>query len=39
VGWLLALPAALLAGLLLEFLVFRHLYDRDHLQQVLATFG
>ncbi|HZF77357.1 MAG TPA: branched-chain amino acid ABC transporter permease [Acetobacteraceae bacterium] len=36
---LLALPAALLAGLLLEFLVFRHLYDRDHLQQVLATFG
>jgi branched-chain amino acid transport system permease protein len=36
---LLALPAALVVGLLLEFLVFRHLYDRDHLQQVLATFG
>ncbi len=36
---LLALPAALLFGLLLEFLVFRHLYDRDHLSQVLATFG
>jgi len=36
---LLALPAALLVGLLLEFLVFRHLYDRDHLSQVLATFG
>ncbi len=36
---LLALPAALLIGLLLEFLVFRHLYDRDHLSQVLATFG
>ena len=36
---LLALPAALAIGLLLEFLVFRHLYDRDHLQQVLATFG
>ncbi len=36
---LLALPAALLLGLVLEFLVFRHLYDRDHLQQVLATFG
>lgn len=38
-GLLLALPAALLAGLVLEFLVFRHLYDRDHLAQVLATFG
>ena len=38
-GLLLALPAALLAGLLLEVLVFRHLYARDHLSQVLATFG
>lgn len=36
---ILALPLALALGLLLEFLVFRHLYDRDHLQQVLATFG
>lgn len=35
----LALPATLALGLLLEFLVFRHLYDRDHLTQVLATFG
>lgn len=35
----LALPLALLLGLVLEFLVFRHLYDRDHLSQVLATFG
>jgi branched-chain amino acid transport system permease protein len=39
----LALPAALLAtlifGLILEVTVFRHLYDRDHLEQVLATFG
>jgi branched-chain amino acid transport system permease protein len=35
----LALPAALAVGLVLEFLVFRHLYDRDHLAQVLATFG
>ncbi|WP_431281686.1 branched-chain amino acid ABC transporter permease [Humitalea sp. 24SJ18S-53] len=34
-----ALPAALAFGLLLEWLVFRHLYDRDHLSQVLATFG
>ena len=35
----LALLAALAFGLVLEFLVFRHLYDRDHLDQVLATFG
>jgi branched-chain amino acid transport system permease protein len=35
----LALLAALVFGLLLEFLVFRHLYDRDHLDQVIATFG
>ncbi|MBW8269248.1 branched-chain amino acid ABC transporter permease [Caldovatus aquaticus] len=38
-GLLLALPAALAAGLALELLVFRHLYGRDHLAQVLATFG
>lgn len=38
-GLLLALPAALAAGLVLEVLVFRHLYARDHLSQVLATFG
>src|ERR687890_2246719 len=40
-GWalLLALPSTLAFGLLLEALVFRHLYDRDHLDQVLATFG
>jgi branched-chain amino acid transport system permease protein len=35
----LSLPSALAFGLALEWLVFRHLYDRDHLQQVLATFG
>jgi branched-chain amino acid transport system permease protein len=35
----LALAAALIFGLLLEFSVFRHLYDRDHLDQVIATFG
>ncbi len=35
----LALPAALVVGIVLEFLVFRHLYDRDHMAQVLATFG
>ena len=36
---MLALVAALAFGLLLEFTVFRHLYDRDHLEQVIATFG
>lgn len=35
----LALAAALVVGLVLEVLVFRRLYDRDHLDQVLATFG
>src|SRR5882757_569680 len=35
----LALGASLAFGLLLEFAVFRHLYDRDHLDQVVATFG
>jgi branched-chain amino acid transport system permease protein len=38
-GLLLALPTALAFGLLLELLVFRQLYERDHLDQVLATFG
>lgn len=36
---ILALASALALGLVLEFLVFRQLYDRDHLDQVLATFG
>ena len=36
---ILALLASLGFGLLLEFLVFRHLYERDHLDQVIATFG
>ncbi|MBO6757636.1 MAG: branched-chain amino acid ABC transporter permease [Roseibium sp.] len=36
---LLALVLSLFFGLVLEFFVFRHLYDRDHLDQVLATFG
>ncbi len=36
---ILALLASLAFGLLLEFLVFRHLYGRDHLDQLRATFG
>jgi branched-chain amino acid transport system permease protein len=39
IGLVLALPAALLIGLALEVAVFRHLYARDHLSHVLATFG
>ena len=38
-GLAIALPAALLFGIALERLIFAHLYDRDHLEQVLATFG
>jgi branched-chain amino acid transport system permease protein len=36
---LLACVTAGIVGLALEWLVFRHLYDRSHLDQVLATFG
>jgi len=36
---LLGLPLALLLGWLLEWLVFSHLYRRDHLEQVLLTYG
>jgi branched-chain amino acid transport system permease protein len=35
----LALPATLLVGVIVEVLVLRTLYERDHLDQVLATFG
>ena len=35
----LSLGTALIFGLLLEYLIFRHLYNRSHLDQVLATFG
>ncbi len=38
-GLLAALPAAALTGMLVEFLILRRLYHRDHLDQVLATFG
>ena len=37
-GLLLALPAAFLFGLVLEFLIFRHLYERDHLDQVCLLY-
>ncbi len=38
-GLLAALPAAGLVGMLVELLVMRRLYRREHLDQVLATFG
>jgi len=36
---LLALVVALAFGLVLEFAIFRHLYQRNHLDHVIATFG
>src|SRR3954465_12239758 len=33
-----ALGAAMLVGIAIEVVVFRALYERDHLDQVLATF-
>lgn len=36
---LVALGSAALCGFLVEIIVLRHLYQRDHLDQVLATFG
>ena len=38
-GILIALPVTLVIGIVLEVLVFRRLYERSHLDQVLATFG
>ena len=38
-GLLLALPATAVVGILVELIVVRHLYERDHLDHVLATFG
>jgi len=36
---LMVIPITILIGVVLERLVFRHLYDRDHLDQVLCTYG
>ncbi|MCX7341793.1 MAG: branched-chain amino acid ABC transporter permease [Hyphomicrobiales bacterium] len=42
-SFLLAVPAGLaaagLTGIIIEYIVIRRLYDRDHLDQVLATYG
>lgn len=39
VGFFLAIPITFVSGYLLEYLLIRHLYRRDHMEQVLATFG
>ncbi len=39
IGLLLAIPTTFLSGYALEYLIIRHLYHRDHMEQVLATFG
>jgi branched-chain amino acid transport system permease protein len=36
---LIAVPATALVGLIAEVAIIRHLYERDHLDHVLATFG
>ena len=38
-GVVLAVPATALLGMVLEIFLLRHLYRRDHLSQVLATFA
>lgn len=38
-GLCVALPVAALIGMLVELIILRRLYTRDHLDQVLATFG
>ena len=38
-GILAALPATAAVGMAVEVLIFRRLYHREHLDQVLATFG
>src|SRR5437764_1506737 len=38
-GALMALGATLLLGIVLEMVALKHLYGRDHLDHVLATFG
>ena len=39
IGLILAIPITFASGYLLEYLLIRHLYRRDHMEQVLATFG
>ncbi|MGH6948968.1 MAG: branched-chain amino acid ABC transporter permease [Kiloniellales bacterium] len=38
-GLIVALPATAIVGMIVEVIALRRLYERDHLDQVLATFG
>lgn len=38
-GLLIAVPLTAVIGLITEYVIIRHLYQRDHLEHVLATFG
>lgn len=38
-GLALAIPLVALIGMVVEWIAIRRLYERDHLDQVLATFG
>jgi branched-chain amino acid transport system permease protein len=38
-GLLIAIPLTVLIGIAVEIVVMKRLYERDHLDQVLATFG
>ncbi len=39
IGLCAAIVTAAILGVIIEYLIMRHLYHRDHLYQVLATFG
>ena len=38
-GIIFAIPCTFIFGITLEILIFRHFYNRDHMEQVLVTFG
>ncbi len=38
-AFILMIPSSLVIGILVEIITLRRLYDRDHMDQVLATFG
>ena len=38
-GIIFAIPCTFIFGIILEILIIRHFYNRDHMEQVLVTFG
>ena len=38
-GIIFAIPCTFIIGITLEILIIRHFYNRDHMEQVLVTFG